>query len=309
MREPRRVGVLVNPASGAGRGEKFAKRLSDLWPSREWSRWRLDGTLDLDGLGSFVENLDLLTIVGGDGTVGKVASSLKAAVEAPPPLVIVPAGRGNSAYRHYYGERPWPEVIRGFSRGIRTGPLDLGRVEADVEPPAESFVLGWSVGLFPHSLRVADRLTWLPGRLAYRLSSAWTCVARPPVTLRVEDTDGVLFEGEALLAAAAGGRFRGGDHELFPGSRPGRDPLDLLVVEPPSVGELPALFSAFRSGNHLSQDGVHRWRAPRFRLRAPSPLSAEMDGTLFEDPVRKITLRARPSALKVAYPRGGDAGG
>lgn len=300
---PRRAGAVMNPDSGARRGKRLANRLPELCSRPEWVFKTLGKPLSLDWLGSFVEELDLLVVVGGDGTVGKVASTLHEAVEDPPPLAIVPAGRGNSAYRHYYGDRAWQEVVRGLAGGMRTGPLDLGRVKTPVTAPARGFVLGCSVGLFPHSLRVADRLSWFPGRIAYVLSSAWASLVRPAVPVAVEDAEEILFEGKALIGAAAGGRYRGRDHELFPGSRPGRERLDFLVVEPRSIGGLMELFPAMRRGEHLSLDGVHRWRARRFRLRSSSPLLAEMDGTLFERPVREATLTAQPAALQVAYPR------
>lgn len=55
-------------------------------------------------------------VVGGDGTVREAASALLDSTDDPPPLLVVPAGRGNSLYRHLHCRVDWRRRGRGRPR-------------------------------------------------------------------------------------------------------------------------------------------------------------------------------------------------
>ena len=296
-----RVGCVVNPASGEGRGRALLGDLRGLFPDSDLAATVTERAAAVPEAARAHADagVDLLVVVGGDGTVGEVAGAL--AGEDAPPLFVVPAGRGNSVYRHCYGDAAWRDVARDLTRGIDAQPLDLGEIRADPPVDRRAFVLGFTAGLFRSALDAADAMRFLPGPLAYLLGTARAAVSDPPleVTVTVDDTE--RFDGSARLVAVGGGRYRGNAFELLPDSRPGDGRLHALVVESTSAREWIRLARLARDGDHVAHPAVHYWQGETVGLRAADPLPVEADGTVLT-PVRDAQLRVRPGAVRLAVP-------
>lgn len=296
---PDRVGCVVNPASGTGEGRRLLGDLRGLFPDSDLNATVTDRAAAVPEAARAHRDADLLVVVGGDGTFGEVAGTL--AGEDAPPLFVVPAGRGNSAYRHCYGDAAWRDVARALSRGIDTQPLDLGEIRADPAVDRRYFVLGFTAGLFRRALDAADSLRFLPGPLAYLLGTVRAAVSDPPLDVTVAVDDDARFDGSARLVAVGGGRYRGNAFDLLPESRPGDGRLHALVVESTSAREWLRLARLARDGAHVDHPAVHYWQGETVEVRADDPLPVEADGTVLSS-VRNARLRVRPGAVQLAVP-------
>lgn len=296
---PERVGCVVNPVSGQGRGEALLADVRGLFPDSDLDATVTERAAAVPEAARSYADADLLVVVGGDGTLGEVAGAL-VGTEAPP-LFVVPAGRGNSAYRHCYGDQDWRDVARELRRGIAARPLDLGEVRT--EPPSDRayFVLGFTAGLFRRALDAADSLRFLPGPLAYLLGTARAAVSDPPLDVAVTVDGTERFDGEARLLAVGGGRYRGNAFDLLPDSRPGDGRLHTLVVESTSAREWIRLARLARTGQHVDHPAVHYWLGESVGLRTSDPVPIEADGTALS-PVRDAQLTVLPGAVRLAYP-------
>lgn len=338
---PERVGAVVNPASGDGRGRELFADLAGIFqdaPDDVTVESTVTGGPE-DVASAAREHVDggvdVMTVVGGDGTLCEVASALYEHGRAgrdghdppdgrdghdPPPLFVVPAGRGNSTYRHLYGDADWRDIARGLAHGARTEPLDLGRVETEPAVPQQHFLLGFTVGLFRHALVAAEAFRALPGPLAYLLGTTRAVLATDPVEVSVardgegrEGESNELFAGAARLVAVGGGRYRGSAFELFPDSRPGDGSLHVLVVESPRAREAVRIGRLARRGEHVSHPAVHYFQGEAFEVRARGEvvdsgrrrsggLPAEVDGTPLERGLREANLEVLPGALSFVVP-------
>lgn len=354
---PSTVGAVVNPVSGDGEGralyEALVRRFPDASVRREVTRGPEDvprATRELAG------DVDLLVSVGGDGTLREVASALyewrfadppsdgatTATTSTPsptgtersprtgatpqrdaPPLFVVPAGRGNSVYRHCYGETDWRMVAERLADGVRRNPLELTAVETEPPTPVRYSVLGVTVGLFRHALDAAERLRRLPGPLAYLFGTGAATLFADSVPVRLGSGESQLFAGEARLVAVGGGRFRGGTTPLLPDSRPGDGCLHALVLEPVGWRGALSLTRLARAGRHVEHPAVHYSTAESFDVRAGAGtgfgstgsrgergaattsvrgnLPAEVDGTPLPD-LTDVHCQVLPGALALAYP-------
>lgn len=297
---PERVGCVVNPASGDGRGRALLSECRALFP--DVAATVTDGPGAVPAAAREHADADLLIVIGGDGTLGEVAGAL--ADREAPPLFVVPAGRGNSVYRHLYGDADWRDVAARLAEGVDPRPLDLGAIRA--EPPVERrhFVLGFTAGLFRRALDAADSLRALPGPVAYLLGTAWAAVSDPALEVMASVDGEQRFEGTARLVAVGGGRYRGGSFELLPDARPGDGQLHLLVVEATSALAWLRLARLARDGRHVDHPAVHYHRGTAVDLRG-ADLPVEADGTAL-GAVRDAHLEVRPGAVQVAQPPGHD---
>ena len=299
---PERVGAVVNPHAGGGDAAELFADLADCFPEAAVEAHITTGP---EGVPVAAREqaawADLLAVVGGDGTLREVAAALVEAEETAP-LFVVPAGRGNSSYRHLYGDEEWRDVARRLASGLEARPLEVGRLEAD--PPVEEtyFVLGFTAGLFRDALENAERLRALPGPLAYVLATAQAALVDDPVAASVDVDGEPLFEGRARLVAVGGGRYRGSDFELLPDSRPGDATLHALVVEPAGlVGSL-GLGRLARAGRLLEHPAVRYATGESVTVRSDAGLPVELDGTPVATPLSEARLSLVPDALSVARP-------
>lgn len=300
--KPGRVGAVVNPHAGSGNAAELFADLSACFPDAEVDARITTGPGDVPAAArEQADWADLVVVIGGDGTLREVAAALVEA-DADPPLFVVPAGRGNSSYRHLYGDEAWQSVARRLADGIDPRPLEVGRIESDPEIEPIYFVLGFTAGLFRSALDNAERLRMLPGPLAYVLATAGAALVDDPIEASV-DVDGKrLHDGPARLVAIGGGRYRGSDFALLPESRPGDGVLHALAVEPVGVGGSLRLGMLARQGRLLEHPAVRYASGERATIRSVDGLPVEVDGTAVPTPLSRATLSVVPAALSVAYP-------
>ncbi len=299
-RVPETVGVVVNPASGDGDGERLSDDLAGLLAGVETSARVTSGPDDVAAAARGLADSDLLACVGGDGTLREVSVALLAVAD-PPPVLVVPAGRGNSTYRHLYGEADWREVARAVAGGYETAPYDVGVVSA--EPTLERrFVLGFSAGLFRHTVVHAGRLSTLPGRLAYLLGTAGAVLGGDPVHATLSVDGERVFAGETRLVAVGGGRYRGGEFELFPASRPGDGRVHAVAVEPVGAREAVGVVRRAREGRLGDHPAVQSATGERAVICAETGVPVEVDGTPVDTRVTRARVRMHADGLRYARP-------
>lgn len=306
---PRRVGAVVNPHAGGGNAARLFAELAERFPDADADARITTGPDDVsDAAREQAEWADLLAVVGGDGTLREVAAALHEA-ESETPLFVVPAGRGNSTYRHLYGDSDWRAVARRLAEGAMSRPLELGRADADPAVEPTHFVLGFTAGLFRNAVSNADRLRVLPGPLAYVLGTAQAVLVDDPVEAQVAVEGASLFSGRARLVAVGGGRYRGADFELLPDSRPGDGTLHALAVEPAGFGGSIRLGRLARRGRLLEHPAVHHATGESVTVRSTAGLPVELDGTPVSTPPSEARLSVVPDAVSVAYPSNESSAG
>jgi diacylglycerol kinase (ATP) len=241
---------------------------------------------------------DVVIVIGGDGTVSEAAAGLRAAGlgSASPPLLLVPAGTGNSFYREVWHDRPWREVIDD----ALSGRADVRRIDmARVPETGTDVLLGACSGLVADALTVAAGIDGIAGRDKYDQAVAATLATFEAYPGRVV-IDGVEAHiGPIVLANVGGGRHRGGRHTLLPHSVLDDGLLDVCVVGGGiDLRELPRLTV---SGSHVNHPEVTYGRGRSIRIERTDgmPLSFEHDGELFPLVLTSYTVEVLPRAFSV----------
>ena len=299
---PERVGAVVNPHAGGGDAARLFSELAGCLPGAAVEARITTGPADVPvAAREQAEWSDLVVVVGGDGTLREVTAALVEAGEETP-LFVVPAGRGNSSYRHLYGDDDWRDVARGLAGGLERRPLDVGRVESDPAVDETYFVLGFTAGLFRNAVVNAERFRALPGPLAYVLATGQALLVDDPVEATVAVDGAPFFDGAARLVAVGGGRYRGSDFELFPATRPGDGQLHALAIEPVGPRGSIRLARLARAGRLHDHPSVHAATGEAVTLRSDAGLPVEVDGTPVPTSLSEARIEVLPGAVPVAYP-------
>lgn len=286
------LAILVNPASGAGRGAKLLPRVEQALDARR-AVFRVQRTKGLEhGVRqalAAIEAGELPVVMSGDGLIGAVGGAM-AGSEVP--LGIIPGGRGNDLARGL-GIPDEPEEAVEVLLGGESRRIDVGEVNG------ARFLGIVSVGFDSEANRLANETRFLRGNLVYAFAALRTLMRWKPArfTVRVDD-ERHRFTGYSVSvannSAFGGGMFIAPDAELDDGL------FDVVSVGAVGklrfVANLPKVFK----GTHVEEDEVQVFRARHLELTASSPFPVYADGEHISD--LPASLRILPRALSVIVP-------
>jgi YegS/Rv2252/BmrU family lipid kinase len=283
--------AIVNPAAGAGAGERIARRMAQDFRSQgvrvdivrtpgpdEAARLAREGAVD---------GYRFVLAVGGDGTANEVANGI---VGTGAILALYPIGAGNDFARALRYPRRRRDIVP-FLRTARPRPIDVGDMNGRI------FVNAAGVGIDGH---VAERIhagTRVVGDTFGYLAGALVGIATyRPQPMRVL-VDGELSSGRFLTVVAANGTHFGAGMHVAPQASLDDGQLDVVLAGDLSPwSSLVALAKLYR-GAHVDGRTVVAKRARVVEIELERPLAAELDGEVRQ--LSRLSIRVRPRALNV----------
>ncbi|MCL3862799.1 diacylglycerol kinase family protein [Actinotalea sp. K2] len=299
-----RIGVVVNPTAGHGRGASKGRHVV------EAARRRGHTVVDLSAANleqaaqharqAVVDGLDALVVVGGDGMV-HLGVNVVAGTDLP--LGIVAAGSGNDVARALGLPRhDVSTAVRAIERGLETG----GRaVDAVITGPPDYSAHEWYLGVLSAGVDAAvnaraNTFTWPRGGGRYVRALAAELGRFRPYGYRIT-LDDTTWESTGTLVAVANGGLIGGGMRIAPDARMDDGLLDVVIGGPLSRVGLLGVFPRVYTGSHVRHAACHVARSRSVLLEAsdvgPPPPAAFADG----ERIGPLPLRAevRPGAVRL----------
>lgn len=298
-----RVALIANPRSGRGRGasaadaaaaalrEAGAEVEAHIGSSAADTR-RLVGV-------ALAEPVDVIVVVGGDGTVSKTLSVLAG---TDMPMTLVPAGTGNDLARAL--GLPLHDPVRAALLALHGIPrrIDVGEIAADGRTTA--FVTVAALGFDAKVSDRTDRLRWPRGAARYYLAVAIEVMRLRPTRFRLAYDGERPRDAPGTLVAVGNTASYGGGMPICPEARPDDGLLDVVHVAPLRRARLLWMFPMLLRGRHLRRAEVTHRRVREFTVSAPD-LVIYADGERIAE--GECTIRVRPASLTVMVPQGGTA--
>lgn len=280
---PRRLGVIINPASGKKKAKQIFNQVRPLLTQSNCeltiteTTGRNDG--NLRGRGLDVDAIDGLVIVGGDGTIHEVINALandadKLAIQKIP-LGVIPGGTGNGLCQSLLaisGE-PYSPINAAFliAKG-RVKALDIGIVEQANRRYYSFLALSWGLvsdvdiesdvlrflGALKNDVYALIRIIFLriyPGKISFVLHES-----QEPDNWQVLEGDFILFWAMNVPWAT---------YNLQPAPKACLDDgaIDLIIIRGGiSKLQLIRAFLQAAGGSHISSPNVEYYKVQRFRL-------------------------------------------
>jgi diacylglycerol kinase (ATP) len=259
-----RAAMVVHPASGLGRAGRIADTVAE----------RLRGAVDdlvtvaastveesrrlMDR--AHAENLDLLVVVGGDGSAHQ---GVQFCADTGVALAVVPAGTGNDLARTLGAPKDPLEATDALVAAIKAGErakMDLGRVTGG---PWFAGVL--CAGFDSAVNERANRMRWPSGPRRYDLAILAELARLRPGPLAVVE-DGERAEHDATQIAVGNIPHYGGGIPICPDADPTDGLFDVTLVGRASRFDLIKMLPGLRTGNHVHNPIVKTSRAREVRL-------------------------------------------
>lgn len=301
MKDSMRVAAVVNPAAGGD-------------PDGVVAALRAAGTATVDrvdtGAPGDAADLayklaagdtppDVIVSVGGDGTVCDVVTGLHRArvsgAVTVPPLLVAPAGTGNSTYRGLWNDAPWDAVAAQVLKGEAvTRSIDLAAMTHN----DHVVVLGSGSGLFAASL-LAIRNRPEKGRRLLMAAALAAMATYVPYQGRVLIDGEQVYAGGIVETIVAGFRHRGGLLQLVPQSIVDDGRLDITIVT--AAVSMAEFAQAATGGNVYEVAGIQWGRGSRVVVERVDgqPMLYEHDGEMMPEDRPSYELSVLPAALTV----------
>lgn len=301
----RKAMVIYNPAAGRFSVKPFMKSVE-----RELVRagWRVELAATRSGehavqLGKQAagQGYEAVFAVGGDGTVGQVASGLLGSNTA---LGVLPAGTSN-VWAQELGLSPFTWLrgrrLRENARLLARAPVhrvDMGQCN---EHP---FMMWAGMGLDAmavHALEPRARLEKFFSVPEYAASTIWKASQWRGIRLRLW-ADGKEVEGHYILAVANNiRRYMGGHANLSPDASLDDGLLDLWLFSGSSLADAFRHAYELWRGSHVRAGDVTRIPFQTLRVQADAPFFIHMDGEPKQASTQAI-ITVHRQALNVLMP-------
>lgn len=297
--------LLYNPTAGRYPVGRFVRGI--IKPLRA-AGWSVDIAETLSGTHATQtahqaaqEKYDAVFAIGGDGTVGQVASGL---VNTETALAVLPAGTTN-VWAIEQGQKP-------FSWFQWWNLRENAKLLANVEPQYvdvglcndRPFLLWAGVGLDAETIRKIEPRHRFFKHVSvphYFATTVWEASFWHGLDLRVY-TEGQLVEGHYLVAVATNIRhYAGGMSLISPDAFLDDGEMDLWLLSGDSLADAFRHFFDLVSGRHLTSEHARRIPFREARVESDAAFSIQVDG----DPVlggHQAEITTLQRALKVLMP-------
>jgi diacylglycerol kinase (ATP) len=285
--------AVVNPAAGgdpAARLIPVAKRLREAGAevAVEYSR-SLEHAADLARTAG--EKGHIVIAAGGDGMVGGLAGAL-AGTDAV--LGVLPAGRGNDFSRQL-GLPKEPERLADLLLSAEPRAIDV--IEVAPEDGAAHVVVGSVYGGVDSVANVhINRLTRLPGSLAYYLGPLRAIATWRPVSYRIT-VDGETREEYGYTVVAANSGYYGYGLHVAPDAAIDDGLLDIVIIRHAPKRRFFSVMRELPHGTHVRRPEIEVLRGREVRIEADREIPFGGDGELIGN--LPASIRVLPGALHV----------
>ena len=293
-----RIGVVVNPTSGRGRGAALG--------AAAVARLRASGSevVDLSGdsHAHSTDNaraavasggIDVLAVVGGDGMAHL---GVNACAGTPVALAIIAAGTGNDNARSLGLPIRQPEQAADLISSGTVRTIDAGRMRT---ADGDLWWIGVLGGGFDSVVTErAHRWSWPKGPMRYNLAVARELPVFSAIPYAIE-VDGHRVETTAMLVAVGNGPAFGGGMLVLPEAKFDDGLLDVLILHEVSVLEFLRVFPRVFKGTHITHPKIEILRGEKVRLETTG-IMAQADGERFHP--MPIDVEVAPGALRVVAP-------
>jgi diacylglycerol kinase (ATP) len=289
--------VLVNPASGGGRGARLSQRLP-----RFFAQFDLKAEYLLSKTEAHFKELvrriskeagRRLIVCGGDGSLNMALSALSP--ESRIVIGLLPCGRGNDLARSLGIPRN-PKDAAALLLAGKERVLDIGYVG---DRPFASIA---GAGFDALVSIAASKSKLVKGKLVYLVSAVRELAKYRASHFRIR-SEGFAFDGEAMMVSFANAPYYGGGMKLSPASRLDDGMLDVCIVLPMSKARFARKLLSVFKGGHTNTPGFLTAPVQWAEVEAERAMPICADGEHLGSIPARVSIR--PGAVTVIC---GDAG-
>ena len=293
---------VLNPNAGGGRAGHVRDRILNRSPDLKDDDWiespDAGEARELLRLRLTEPDVERVVAIGGDGTAhGVVQELLQQGVGERLAFGLVPAGTGSDFSRYLGQAFDFSKDSEACLRRVleaEARPIDAISIETD------SGIRSYCLNIASAGLSGAVDLAVNAGSEhgSYLLATVKTLLTYRPMACKVEVDDQPLTGEPFFLVAMANGRFFGKGMQVAPDARIDDGLLDVVLVPPVPLWQLPIRLPQFLTGRHIRLKQVRALKARKVRIEPPEGFFPfDLDGET--QTAEAATFQILPGALRL----------
>lgn len=292
--QPKRISFIVNPKAGTNLQkhicESVEKHLNtDLFEYEFKFTERAGHAYELAHQ-SVTEGFDVVTAVGGDGSVNEVASAL---IGTNAVLGIIPAGSGNGLAMHLGYGRSVDGAIRKLNTA-RKQTIDVGTMNG--RPFVNLAGIGFD-GLVSNLMKGSNWRGFFP----YLMKSVEAGLTYTPSTCTIE-MDGKTITEKCFAIAVANGPMYGYNFQIAPDARMDDGMFEVVILKDAPRWQYFAAVPATLNGKIYDAEFVEHFTSSRVRITSEGKNYTHLDGEgLVQD--GELLFEMKPKCLHILVPQ------
>ncbi|PLS15879.1 lipid kinase [Bacillus sp. M6-12] len=221
------------------------------------------------------EEMDVVFVLGGDGTVHECINGL-AGLEKRPLFGILPGGTCNDFSRTL-------NISQNITQAAEQ--MVLGEyADVDIGTDGNHYFLNfWGIGLIAEtSINIDPDEKKRLGKISYFISMLRTVKEMDPFPFKMV-YDGKVLEDEAVMILAANGKFIGTSQIPAPLIEINDGLLDIIIVKNSSLSLFREVFEMKRSVSEITEEeaGILYFQAKSFSIYTHEQMDVDSDGEVY----------------------------
>lgn len=290
MTEKKRIVFVVNPISGTQGKKAIVKWINERIDRTVYDysivKTEYAGHATQLAAAAVKEGADVVTAIGGDGTINEVARSL---VHTDTALGIIPCGSGNGLARHLGIPMEPKAAIDLLNQGKRLY-IDYGKINNI------PFFCTCGVGFDAFvSLKFAD--SGKRGLLTYLENTLHESLVYRPETYEIENEEGMVKHKAFLIACGNASQY-GNNAYIAPQASLTDGLMDVTILEPFTVLDVPSLSFQLFNKTIDQNSRIKTMRAKKIKIHRQHDGVLHFDG----DPLmagKELEVEIIPQGLSV----------
>ncbi|GAA0610597.1 diacylglycerol kinase family lipid kinase [Virgibacillus siamensis] len=240
----------------------------------------------------YAPKVDLIIILGGDGTVHECINSI-APLKKRPVIAILPGGTCNDFSRMLNMPQNLRQAADAIVNGEITG-IDIGNADK------RYFLNFWGIGLVSEtSLNIDEAHKKNFGVLSYFMSTLKTVNQAESFSYKIT-SENETYNGEAVMVLVLNGKFVGTRQFPVPAISPSDGLLDVLIIKDSTIASLRELLAM----NHPDTDADQLTEVVHFQtssvfISTGKEMNVDMDGEV--DGVTPDRISILPGHIQMVY--------
>lgn len=238
---------------------------------------------------SKIEGKKVVIAVGGDGTIGTMASLLS---DADMALGLIPMGTANDFAKVFNYENF--KIEDTFNPRIE--PIDYMIING--EKCINVMSLGFDTHVLKNSYSFLEKNKKL-GKKAFILGVIKSLFNVKYENLEIEFDNGEFRKGEYLISALCNGGYYGSGYNPAPNSKLNDGLLDLILIDKIPLLKMLPLISRYKKGEHIDHKAVEELKVKKGKIKSETELLYNIDGTILTS--KEIEFEIVENGLLWAY--------
>lgn len=279
--------VILNPMSGKAKGLKYEKQINKIF-----SNLKKDGLLKDDkvviektkciGDGTTIakEYLEkynseeiVIYVVGGDGTLSEVASSVKFHNNAS--IVVIPKGTGNDFSRAVNSYKSMRKIIR---KSLENEKQLVDSIKIKNFTCMNVLNAGFDAAI-ADNMNLFRKWPVISGSMKYKLAIVYTLFSGKKYRLKIR-VDDKVFKGVYTLIAIGNNKYYGGGIKVLPDADISNGLLDICIIDATNLLQKLRFLPKFSKGKHIGLSIVHMLKGKEISVVSNKKFPVSIDGEI-----------------------------